>query len=250
MSFQDHFSTVAATYGRYRPTYPEELFRFVARLPASVRTVWDCGTGNGQAAVGVAQFADTVVATDASDAQIRHAQPHPRVHYEVAPAEASGLPAASVDLVMVAQAAHWFDLARFYAEVRRVARPGAAIALWTYHMVSISPEIDALVQWFYTDVVGAYWPPGRQLVDGGYASLPFPFAEVNAPAFESTRPGTLDDVLGYLGTWSAVSRYRAARGEDPVAAVRPAFEDAWGAPETRLFRWAIPMRAGRMGETA
>ena len=54
---------------------------------------------------------------------------HPRVEYRVAPAERSGLPDAAVDLVTLALAAHWFDLPRFYAEVRRVGRPRTAIAL-------------------------------------------------------------------------------------------------------------------------
>jgi ubiquinone/menaquinone biosynthesis C-methylase UbiE len=129
MAFKDHFSDRAAGYARARPRYPPQLFSALAGLTGARRLAWDCGTGNGQAAIGLAEHFDRVHATDASAAQLRQAEAHPRIRYEEAPESASGLAGHSADLVTVAQAAHWFDLDAFYREVNRVLRPGGVLAL-------------------------------------------------------------------------------------------------------------------------
>jgi len=249
VTFEDHFSGHAAAYAAYRPTYPSGLPAFVAGLPvppADRRLAWDCATGNGQAAHGIVEHFARVIATDASPQQIEHAAPHPRVEYRVAPAESSGLPDASIDLVTVAQAVHWFDFDRFYAEVRRVVAPGGALALWTYDYARISPAIDALVDRLGHETVGAYWPPGRRWVDERYRTIPFPFAEIPAPPFELLERWPLAPFVGYLRTWSSVQRYLAAHGEDPVAALLPELAEAWGDAETpRDVRWPIFLRCGR-----
>ena len=128
MTFHDHFSVQSSDYTKFRPHYPRALFEYLAALPAARRRAWDCGTGNGQAACDLAEFVDEVVATDPSQNQISHATPHAKVKYQVAPAEHCPLADQSVDLVTVAQALHWFDLERFYAEVRRVGRAGSVLA--------------------------------------------------------------------------------------------------------------------------
>jgi SAM-dependent methyltransferase len=144
----------------------------------------------------------------------------------------------------VAQAAHWFDFARFYPEVRRVLRPHGILALWTYGLFSCDARIDALIGHFYTDVVGPYWPPERRFIDERYATLPFPLRELAPPAFEILADLTLPGVLGYLGTWSAVDRYRAARGDDPRVPLGAALAEAWGPPGPRRLRWPIHLRVG------
>lgn len=243
--FKDYFSPHAADYAAYRPTYPEALFRFVAGLPAERRTVWDCATGNGQAALGLAPHFERVIATDASEAQIAQAVPRPGIEYRVAPAEASGLAGGSADLVTVAQAAHWFEFERFYAEVRRVLSPGGAVALWAYDLPRLGPELDPLIDRFGRQTVGPYWPPERKWVDEGYRQLPFPFREIPAPRFELAAEWPLERFLGYLGTWSAVKRHDAATGRDAVADLRPELAAAWGDPEApRPLRWPVAMRAG------
>ena len=244
--FKDHFSTASDRYAAFRPDYPDELYAWLAGLCREQDTAWDCATGSGQAALGLAQHFRRVIATDASAEQIRHAQPHPAIEYRVAPAEASGLADASVDLVSVAQAAHWFDLPRFHAEVARVLKPGGVIALWGYGRMVLPGELDTPFLHFYSTTVGPYWPPERKLIDDAYRSLDFPFAAINAPAFFIEVEWTLDRLLDYVSTWSAVKRYRAARGDDPLPALRGELAPAWGdAAKLRQLAWPLFLRCGR-----
>ncbi|MCP4377042.1 MAG: class I SAM-dependent methyltransferase, partial [bacterium] len=209
--FKDHFSDQSGDYLRYRPSYPGALFAFLAEIPPMQHRAWDCATGSGQAAHGLSTHFERVIATDASAAQIDSAVPAANVHYRVAPAEASGLPDRSVDLVTVAQALHWLDLERFYGEVRRVLKPGGLLAVWSYNLLRTDPAIDAEVDAFYSHTVGPYWPPERRLVESGYRDLPFPFPELDTPPFAMTARWRLEQLLGYLGTWSATKRYRGER---------------------------------------
>ena len=244
MPFKDHFSDQARDYERYRPGYPPELFEYLAvAAPARERAV-DVGTGNGQSAVGLAAHFAQVLATDPSQAQLDRARPHPRVAYRREPAECIGAEPASVDLVVAAQAAHWFDWRQFPREVLRVLKPGGVVAIWTYELFSADAEVDALLADFYRNVTGPYWPRERRHVEERYASLPFPFEEWLAPHFSLQTRWRVDEALGYLGTWSSVARYRRLRGRDPVALVAPLLRQAWGSGERRL-RWPIHLRAGR-----
>src|SRR5688572_23497962 len=178
------FSTVAREYANFRPGYPPELFAWLARICARRDAAWDCGCGSGQASIALAGHFAQVHATDVSPEQIAAAKPHSRVSYAVAPAEHSGLEDASVDLVTVAQALHWFDVAAFYVEARRVARPGALLAVWTYPRPRLADaRLDRLFLAFYDEVVGPYWPPERQHVESNYQTLPFPCEEIPHPAF-------------------------------------------------------------------
>ena len=246
----DHFSAVAQTYAQARPHYPLALFDWLSGLCQHHDRVWDCGAGSGQASVALADHFSQVVATDISAAQLEQAKPHPGVDYRVAPAEASGLETASVDLVTVAQALHWFDFDRFFQEVRRVLRPGGVMAAWTYGIVRIEGEaVDALSQAFYRDEIGAYWPPERRHVEEGYRSIPFPFERIDAPAFAMTVDWTLDEVLAYFRSWSATARYVRQNGVDPVAALADRMAGPWGDPQTRRrVEWPLSILAGRMAD--
>lgn len=249
MTFRDHFSQHCGDYARHRPGYPPELFAWLAEAAPGRERAWDCGTGSGQAARGLAAHFGAVVATEPSVAQLAQAAPHPRVRYVRALAEEAPLAGRSCDLVAVAQALHWFDLERFYREVRRVAQPGALLAAWTYGLARVGPAVDAAVEEFYGAVVGPYWPPERSHVMAGYRTLPFPFEELAPPAFAITLDWTLADILGYLGTWSAVARFRAAEGRDPVALFTPTLRAAWGRPdEVRPVRWPLALRVGQVRE--
>lgn len=247
-TFKDHFSSASDRYAAYRPDYPATLFAWLTGLCAERELAWDCATGSGQAALGLAPHFRRVVATDASAEQVRRAAPHPLIDYRVAPAETSGLADHSVDLVTVAQAAHWFDLPRFYAEAARVLKPGGAIAVWGYGRMLLPGEMDALFQRFYAETVGPYWPPERARIDDAYRSLDFPFAEIQPPAFAIEVEWTLPRLLDYLSTWSAVKRYQAARGRDPLPALLTELRSLWGDPETaRALQWPLFLRAGRVG---
>lgn len=245
MKFADHFSGHADKYAEFRPRYPDALFRWIADESPRRDVAWDCGTGNGQAALSLAELFARVEATDPSKEQIARATQNPKIHYSVAPAEESGLAPASVDAITSASAAHWFDLPRFYAEVRRVARPGALIALFCYQLANISPEIDAEITRFYQGDVGEYWPPERQLVEDGYRTIPFPFPEIGVPVFTMEAQWTLDQLIGYLDTWSATQRARKATGKDPLAPFRKRMEPLWGDGKRRVH-WPITPRAGRV----
>lgn len=245
--FKDYFSTVAAEYARFRPTYPPELFAWLASLPPSRGLALDCGTGSGQAAVGLARYFDRVVATDPSAEQLRHAQAHDRVEYRQAPAEDSGLPAGTVDLVAVAAALHWFDLDRFYAETRRVLRPGGFLVAWAYTNAVIAPELDACLHDYYYDVVGPYWPPERLLVEHRYADVPFPFEEVDPPVLEIRAEWVLSDLVNYLMTWSSTRLALQQTGRNPIEAVYGELRRAWGPPDRpRTVVWPLGIRAGRV----
>ncbi len=247
-AFTDHFASVAADYARFRPVYPAALFAWLADLAPARTMAWDCAAGSGQASRDLADHFDQVIATDASAAQIAAAHPHRRVEYRVAPAEASGLSAGTVDLVTVAQALHWFDLDRFYAEVRRVLKPGGVLAVWSYGVLAVAgAAVDERVQTFYRDIVGPYWPPERQLVESGYRTLPFPFAELEAPAFHMETSWSLPELLGYVRSWSATGRFSVERGYDPVTALADELAPLWGAPlEPRIVTWPLALRVGRV----
>lgn len=242
--FKDHFSKQAADYAKFRPRYPEELFRWLGSVAPARESAWDCATGNGQAAVELAEVFERVIATDASEQQVARAEANARVEYRVASAEQSGLDAQSVDLITVAQALHWFDLNRFYAEVRRVLKPGGIIAAWAYKLATVEPAIDVVVNRYYSDVVGKYWPAERVLVEK-FEELPFAFEEMGVPQFEMVAEWTVERMLGYLRTWSATQRFRAAEKRDPLEEIEGELRTAWG-NEGRQVIWPLTMRVGRV----
>jgi SAM-dependent methyltransferase len=252
MSNAELFSTVAREYANFRPGYPPELFAWLARISPSREAVWDCGCGSGQASVALAEHFPHVHATDVSPEQIAAAKVHPRVHYSVAPAEHSGLTSRSVDLVTVAQALHWFDVPAFYAEARRVARPGALLAVWNYPRPQFQDaELDRRFFAFYSEVVGPYWPPERRHIESGYRTLPFPFEEMAAPEFGIELNWNLEQVAGYVSSWSATARYQKALGADPVPLLRDSLLAEWPAKlATVPIRMPIGLRVGRLDKAS
>lgn len=246
MHFADHFSSQAAEYARFRPVYPPALFAWLASVAPSRALAWDCATGSGQAAGALARHFERVVASDASEAQIRQAAAVPRVEYCVAAAESPPAQARDADLVTVAQALHWFDLERFYPAVRQTLRPGGLLAVWGYGLMQISAAVDAVVRHYCYELVGPYWPPERRHIDSGYRSLPFPFAEIAAPRFGMTADWDLPALHGYLDTWSASRRYHAAHGADPLDRVVDALAAAWGGAGIQRVSWPLFVRVGRV----
>ena len=243
--FKDHFSTRAAAYRHYRPGYPDALYALLAGRSPRCRLAWDCATGSGQVARGLAPRFAAVVATDASFSQLREAVWHPRIAYRVAQAESAPFAERSVDLVTVAQALHWFHIDAFFTEVRRVLVPGGLLAVWRYGLLSVSPPVDELIGYLYREVLGDYWPPERRLVESGYDGLKLPFERMAVPAFSMSAHWCLPQLLGYLGTWSAVRAYRRARGEDPLAALSKPLGAAWGNVPVRSVQWPLTLQARR-----
>ena len=248
MSNTELFSSLASEYSQFRPGYPAELFEWLAQVAPAKDAAWDCGCGSGQASVPLAAHFAQVLATDPSAPQIAAARPHPRVRYSVATAERSGLPDRSVDLVSVAQALHWFDVDAFYAEAQRVARPGALLAVWTYPRPRFADaDLERPFADFYREVVGPHWPPERRHVEANYTTLPFPFEELSHPPFGLELHWNLEQVLGYVRSWSATARYRQAEGRDPLPSLRAALAPHWPADGGQVsIRMPIVLRAGRL----
>lgn len=242
--FADHFSALAARYAAYRPHYPPALVEALAAACPARRVAWDVGCGSGQLSVALADQFDRVIATDPAQAQLDHAEPHPRVDYRRAPAEASGLPDAGVDLAVAAQAAHWFDWPRFVAEAGRVVRPGGVVALVTYRNAEVAGDAGARLADYYRDIEG-HWPNGRVHVNNHYRDLVLPWPPIGPPAMEMTASWTRDELFGYITTWSATARFVAAGGADRLEAVRGELAAIWPDGERRIVRWPLTIKLAR-----
>jgi SAM-dependent methyltransferase len=249
MSFKDHFSAHAADYAKFRPEYPLELFEYLASLLRTRERAWDCATGNGQAARGLAKHFREVIATDASAEQLEKAAPIRNVSYRAASAEENGLPDKTIDLLTVAQALHWLDLELFFNEAKRVLRPGGVIAVWAYTLLKIAPKTDIVLDHFYYETIAPFWPPERLIVDDRYRGIEFPFAEMMPPKFHVEADWNLDQLLGYIRTWSATRRFTSARGFDPVSELEREILPEWGEREQkRVVLWPLHLRVGLHSE--
>lgn len=245
--FADHFSDQSEAYRRHRPDYPPGLFAWLASRVPAAGVAWDVGTGNGQAATGLAGHVRCVVGTDPSAAQLAHARPHPGVRYVAGAAEAAPLADGTVDLVTAAQAAHWFDPARFHPEVRRVLVPAGFVAVWCYDLFRVDDAVDRIVRWYHDEVVGAFWPPERRHVVTHYAELSFPFHEEAPPqAFGMRRSWVRGDLVAQLDTWSATRRARSAGLADPLRVLEGELTKVWPDPDARRnVEWSLHLRSGR-----
>lgn len=244
-NFRDHFAPQASAYAAYRPSYPKAFIAHLASLAPAHALAWDVGTGSGQAAILLAEHFDHVHATDASDRQVQFASAHPRVEYRVAKAEHSGLSDASVDLVAIGQALHWFATDEFYREVDRVLKRGGILAAWSYHMLRADASANAVIDWFYAERVGSYWPPERTHVEQYYRDLPFPYADIDIGEWRIEDRFTREQVIGYVSTWSAVRHARDAEGSDPMEEFRARLSEVWPADEVREVWWTLFARVGR-----
>ncbi len=246
-SYKDHFSRQSADYAIYRPRYPRALYVFLASLCQAHETVWDCGTGNGQAAVPLTEFFQQVIATDPSSAQLEKAAAHPSINYQVAVAEKSPLADASCDLITVAQALHWFNFEAFFNEADRVLKPRGVIAVWTYPMLTSTPAVDAVISHYYHDVVGPYWPPERKWVEVLYQGIKLPYPELTVPPFSMEREWDFNNFVGYFNTWSATQKFIRDTGKNPLPDLEKALRVAWeGEEEQRIkVHWQLHCRAAR-----
>lgn len=234
------YSSYAKQYAQSRPVYPEALFDYLASLVGRHDLAWDCATGNGQAALALAKNFKKIIATDISAEQIKHAIQHPQIEYRVATSEHSGLDDKSIDLVTIASALHWFDLDRFYAEVRRVVRPGGVLAAWSYHVGYMEAPFDKVFLHFYQDILFNYFAPGARLVDDRYENIILPGEAIDAGQFYLTANWNFDQLLGFIRSWSGTQQYIKEKGGDPVTLIADHLRQVWGAPErTQILCWPL-----------
>jgi len=239
------FSDKSDLYAQARPQYPAELFDFIKTLPETRGTVWDCATGNGQAALGLAQVFDRVYATDISEEQVANRLDVENVEFSVAPAEQTGFADNMFDLVNVAQALHWFDFEQFWPEVRRVLKPGGAFICYGYAWFSVTPEIDALVESEVEAVVAPYWAAQNQLAIDGYKDVAFPFAQIDVPNIALRVGWNFDDLMNFLHTWSATRRCMDDKGTAFFEQARSKLKTAWGDPaEVKIATTPLTIIAG------
>ncbi len=246
-SFKDNFSKQSDAYQKYRPSYPQEMFAYLSSISQNHDLAWDCGTGNGQSAVGLANYFEKVYATDPSESQISNTEANPKIIYKVEKAENSSLKKNSVDLVTVAQALHWFDFDKFFSEVKRVLKPTGIIAVWTYGLPQISLEIDNLILHFHDNIVGGFWQKENQIVSEEYKTIPFPFKELETPSFQFQKEIALEDLKGLLISWSATQRYKDQNGTNPLSIIERELQDIWkDSQEPKRATWKIYLRVGKV----
>jgi ubiquinone/menaquinone biosynthesis C-methylase UbiE len=235
MSFPDHFSTVTDSYQRYRPNYPQQLFDIILKNTNNRDSLWDAGCGTGQAIHVLAKHFSRSLGTDPSESQIKKAQAsYPGLDFRVQMSEACNLPDKSCSLITAAQAIHWFKLDKFYQQVKRVSQKNGVIAFWCYGLHKLPGHLNEILQFFYQNILGKYWPPQRRLIDEGYESLPKPFQKIEYFPLNMTKEMDLNQYLGYVNTWSAIQSYRlAVNDDDPLALFSESLLGLWGKPEDK-----------------
>ncbi|MGO4378296.1 class I SAM-dependent methyltransferase [Pseudoduganella sp. RAF53_2] len=239
------FTKQSDAYRAARPGYDPQLFAWLAELAPGRALAWEAGCGSGQATIDVAKHFDKVIATDVSQPQIDRAPAAANVSYRCEPSQQSSLEAGSVDLTLVAQALHWFDIDGFYNEVRRVSKPGAPLAVISYNLLEASPQVDVLIHKLYNEVLNGYWAPERAHVENGYRSIPFPFQRIETPAAMLTAQWDLKRFMAYLESWSAIQTYKEKNGADPLAPFRDEFARCWGDPQRLMtINWPLSVRVG------
>jgi len=245
----DHFSSTSREYSFSRPIYPDVLYKFLNDITPNKDMAWDCATGNGQAAIGLCKYFKNVVASDASKGQLEYQFNRNNITYEMFPAEKANIKDNSVDLITVAQAAHWFDLNNFYKEVTRISNSNGVLAIWAYGMHKIDNDIDKISEKLNVDgdILGKYWPRETNYVKEDYKTIPFPFKEVTAPKFEMTVNWNLDELVSYMQTWSAVKRFSTERKFNPLSLVMEELESLWGKHDKqKVVKWDINLRVGKI----
>jgi SAM-dependent methyltransferase len=224
---KDNFSSQAAVYAKYRPAYPAALFDFILSHAKGREAAWDCATGNGQTAKELSPHFKKVLATDISRKQLDNAIAAENIFYSVQPAEQTGFAENSIDLITVSQALHWFNFEKFYKEAVRVSKPGCWLAVWMYSLLRISPDIDMIIEDYHFQALEKYWDNERKHVDNNYSTIPFPFPGIETPPFSIEYLWGLDELEGYLNTWSALQKFITANGYSPVPELIKKIQPFW-----------------------
>jgi hypothetical protein len=242
---KDLFSDYANEYAAFRPTYPAALYEFIFKHLNQFDKAWDCGTGNGQVAHAISTNFKTVFATDISQTQIDRAIAKSNIIYQKCSAESTGFPVNSFDLITVGQAVHWFDRDKFYKECKRVGKQNSIIACFGYSPVRLNDTFDKLIDDFYYNKIFDYWETERSIVEDQYTNLPFPFIEIKTPGFAIELSWSLNEVEGYLNTWSSVKKFIKEKGFNPVIDLMEKIKPLWNT-ERQTINFPVFIRLGRI----
>jgi hypothetical protein len=243
---KDNFSTQSELYVKFRPTYPNELYDFLLSITETKNTAWDCGTGNGQVAEQLSKHFKEVYASDISENQIKNAVKRDNIFYKVERAEHTSFRDKSFDLITVGQAIHWFDFDTFYKEVERTITAKGILAVTGYGLLNTNDVIDKIIRKFHDEIVGPYWDAERKYVNENYRTIPFPFKELEAPQLYNSYEWKLEQMVGYLNTWSAVQHYIKANTKNPIEIIYDDLEHAWGLDSIRMVRFPILLRVAKL----
>jgi len=246
---KDLFSKQSDLYARFRPTYPKELYDYILSFVNEKDIAWDCATGNGQAAVVLADYFKKVIATDISDAQIEKAIKKENIEYLVCPAESTPFAENTFDLVTVAQAYHWIKWDEFRKEATRVCKPDAVIAIWTYNRNKIGDKkIDDAIFSFYENVTKPYWDYERKYVEELYETVEFDYELLPVKQFETTLNWQREDMIGYISSWSAIQKYIKANGHSPIPIIKEEINKLWPEGEVKKVTFPIYLKLGRVSK--
>ena len=242
----EYFNVRSNDYKKYRPVYPKELFDFLADIAPANDLAWDCGCGTGQATAALSDYFDKVTGTDVSEGQIKNAIKKQNIIYKVISEETSGFKDNSVDLVTCAQSLHWLTLNKLYKEVKRVLKPGGIIAVWTYNLFRVNKEIDSLIDKFYFDIIYSYWPEQRKHVESKYKELDFPFNKRPAPQFSMEAEWNIDQLIGYLNTWTGVQNYIEFEAFNPLEFIEKELQTIWkkNKSKKKIIVWPLTLKVG------
>ena len=244
---KDLFSKQSDLYARYRPTYPKELYDHILSFVKEKNTAWDCATGNGQAAVVLADHFKKVIATDISASQIEKAILKENIEYLVCPAESTPFEENTFDLVTVAQAYHWINWKEFKKEVVRVSKPGAIIAIWVYFRnMPGDKKVDDAIFSFYENVTRPYWDEARKYVEEKYSTVEFDYELLPVKDFETTLNWQREDMIGYISSWSAIQKYIKVNGHSPMPIIEEEINKLWPEGEVKKVNFPIYLRLGRV----
>lgn len=246
----DLFSRQASSYARFRPGYPQELFDYILKFVVAKDAAWDCATGNGQAAIQLAGYFKIIEATDLSADQIAHSTPHKNIRYSIAEAEQTFFPENSFDLITVATAYHWLNHEKFYTEAKRVGKDGCIVAAWAYNLLqSEVAGVNAVINHLYSHHTKPFWHERRKWVDEGYENIPFDFEPLPSQKFFISCCWSIQDLLGFLSTWSAVAKFKQERSFDPLELIDDDLRMAWPrATEKLQFKFPLFLKLGRISK--
>lgn len=244
---KDLFSAQSGLYAAFRPTYPTDLYEFIFQHLREKKAAWDCATGNGQVAISLAGHFEKVFATDISQQQLNLAKPKHNIFYTLSPAEQTPFQDNQFDLTTVGQALHWFDRTLFFEEVKRVSKPDGLLAVWGYALMRIEPAIDRIITDFYNNTIGPYWDEARKLVEEEYRTIEFPFEEIQSPGFTIQVGWTVDQLSGYLSSWSATQKYISTNGVNPVPELIDNIAKQWKAKQPKTISFPVFLRLFRIG---